>query len=80
MWKLIFLGLIIGCAVYIIKRGIRPSIRQPDDGQKSDSSQQREQPIENMVECMTCHVHLPKSEAFLVQGKFYCSHAHIPHQ
>ncbi len=80
MWKLIFLGLIIGCAVYIIKRGIRPSIRQPDGSQKPNRSQQREQPIENMVECTTCHVHLPKSEAFLVQGKFYCSHAHIPHQ
>ncbi len=80
MWKLIFLGLIIACAVYIIKRGIQPSGRQPDDPQKSGSGQQREQPIENMVECATCHVHLPKSEAFLVQGKFYCSHAHIPHQ
>ena len=80
MWKLIFLGFMICLAVYLLKRGVRPSIRQPDDGPESGSTKHRDAPIENMVECATCHVHLPKSEAFLVQGKFYCSHAHIPHQ
>jgi formylmethanofuran dehydrogenase subunit E len=38
---------------------------------------QDEANIENMVECNKCHVHLPRSEAFFVDGKFYCTKAHI---
>ncbi len=33
--------------------------------------------IEDMVQCATCAVHLPRSEAFLVGGIFYCSQSHI---
>ncbi len=31
---------------------------------------------EDMVRCAECGVHLPKSESFLVGGKYYCSEAH----
>ena len=34
-------------------------------------------PFEDMVMCATCAVHIPRSEAFLVRGDFYCSKAHI---
>jgi len=45
--------------------------------QASESNKPADANIENMVECDQCHVHLPRSEAFLVEGKFYCSKAHI---
>ena len=76
MWKLIFLGLIVWLAVYILKRAIQPTgNRQSDDS--SANSKANGDSIENMVQCTTCHVHLPRSEAFLVDGSFYCSKAHI---
>jgi len=70
MWKLIFLGLVVWLAVYILKRAIKP-------GGQSSRNQSDEGHVENMVQCTTCHVHLPRSEAFLVDGNFYCSKAHI---
>ncbi|ABM38678.1 PP0621 family protein [Polaromonas naphthalenivorans] len=32
--------------------------------------------ITEMVACGVCHVHLPKSEALIGKGGFYCSEAH----
>ena len=79
MWKLIFLGLIIWLVVYILKRAIHPtsSRRNSDHDASSKSSAES---VENMVQCASCQVHLPRSEAFLVDGKFYCSKAHIENQ
>jgi len=77
MWKLIFLGLIIWLAVYIIKRAIGPAAKHLEH---TNAREGEKEPIENMVECSTCHVHLPRSEAFLVNGSFYCSQAHIEHK
>ena len=31
---------------------------------------------EDMVRCVQCGVHLPRSEAIMAGGKFYCSEAH----
>jgi len=31
---------------------------------------------EDMVRCAQCGVHLPKSEATLSEGKFFCGEAH----
>jgi uncharacterized protein len=76
MWKLIFLGLIVWLVVHILKRTVRPTGNQ----QNNDSSKSSDESIENMVQCTACHVHLPRSEAFLVDGNFYCSKAHIKNQ
>lgn len=32
---------------------------------------------EDMVRCVQCGVHLPRSEAIMAGGKFYCSEAHL---
>lgn len=77
MWKLIFLGLLIWLVIYIIKRTARPAVNHSDHTNESDGSKNNQEPIENMVQCATCRVHLPRSEAFLVNGNFYCSQAHI---
>lgn len=80
MWRLIFLGLIVWLAVYFLRR----HLSKIEDKKSSTASNEvnddskSSQGIEDMVQCATCQVHLPRSAAFLVSDNFYCSHAHIP--
>ncbi|MEI8117586.1 MAG: PP0621 family protein [Methylophilaceae bacterium] len=71
MWRLIFLGIIIGLGFYIFKR----ILNQTESSTVVPESNLDK--AEDMVQCVTCAVHLPRSEAFLVKGKFYCSQTHI---
>lgn len=32
----------------------------------------------NMVECTTCHVHVPLADAILKNGEYYCCRDHLP--
>lgn len=75
MWRLIFLGLIIGVIVYLFKRQGIQAGKQTPDLEHNDGKN-----IEDMVKCEQCSVHLPRSEAYLVSGEFYCSKAHIKQQ
>ena len=75
MWRLIFLGLIIWLAIYIFKR-----VMNQKNSTQDHAPAPGENEAENMVQCKTCNVHLPKSEAFLVDGSFYCCKAHIPNK
>lgn len=77
MWKLIFLGLLIWLVIFIMKRAIKPAAKNAGHTSEPDGKKDQQAPIENMVQCATCRVHLPRSEAFLVNGNFYCSQAHI---
>ncbi|TFW72665.1 hypothetical protein C3Y98_03425 [Methylotenera oryzisoli] len=72
MWKLIFWAIVIGLVIQAIKRNLNAKANRTAENNKAVEAN-----IENMVECDQCHVHLPRSEAFLVEGKFYCSQAHI---
>jgi uncharacterized protein len=76
MWRLIFLGLIIYLLFVAFKRSNAGT--KNDDKNFKKESPAKEQEIENMVQCASCAVHLPRSEAFLVNGDFYCSKAHLP--
>jgi len=76
MWRLIFLGLIIYLLLAAFKRSNNGIIN--DDRNIKKDAPVKEQEIESMVQCASCAVHLPRSEAFLVNGDFYCSKAHIP--
>jgi len=76
MWRLIFLGLIVYLLVVAFKRS-NTGIKRDEKDIKKDAPV-KEQEIESMVQCTSCAVHLPRSEAFLVNGNFYCSKAHIP--
>jgi uncharacterized protein YpmS len=79
MWKLIFLVLIVWLAITIVKRMLANSdtTKPNSTATGNDNSHQH---AESMVQCSACQVHLPRSEAFLVEGKFYCSQAHIDHK
>lgn len=81
MWRLIFLVLVIWLLIYLFKRNFGKS-NLPKNGSDQPVEKEPEntidnESIENMVQCSKCAVHLPRSEAFLVDGNFYCSKAHI---
>ncbi|MCF8185409.1 MAG: hypothetical protein K9J28_01175 [Sulfuritalea sp.] len=79
MWRLIFLALIIWCVIYFFKEYITKTNSKETSGNEPTNQKNVEDgnKTEDMVQCATCQVHLPRSEAFLVANKFYCSKAHI---
>lgn len=80
MWKLIFLVLIVWLVITITKRMLaNPDSTKPNNSPAAENDVSHHH-AESMVQCNTCQVHLPRSEAFLVDGKFYCSQAHIDHK
>lgn len=80
MWKLIYLVLIVWLVVTIAKRMLANTNSAKPDGDEANPQNNERQNSESMVQCTDCQVHLPRSEAFLVEGKFYCSQAHIDHK
>jgi len=68
--------LLIALAVvaYLLVRGFRRDAGIQDSAQRS-SRRDRSVP-EDMVRCTVCGVHLPRSESFTSQGKFFCSDEH----
>lgn len=67
MGKLITLILLVLLGVYLYRRMTR----------KRDAADAREAPAaEDMVRCKTCGVNLPRSEAILSAGRFYCCDEH----
>jgi uncharacterized protein len=43
---------------------------------KREALPRDDKPAEDMVRCEVCKVNLPRSEAILSQGKFYCCDEH----
>lgn len=83
MWKLIFLGLIIWLVIHIIKRGLSQTGSHPESKpthpeNSADPAKNPTDKTEDMVQCTVCAVHLPRSEAFFVNGQLYCSKEHLP--
>jgi uncharacterized protein len=65
MSRLIFLFVVIAVVYWLLK-----SYRKPSPKQDASAAS------EDMVRCACCGVHLPKSEATLSAGKFFCGEAH----
>ncbi len=45
-------------------------------GAQPSAPPEQQPPAEDMVRCAQCGVHLPRSEAIMAAGKFYCCEAH----
>jgi uncharacterized protein len=63
---LLVLGLLL---VYYVLKGYRRRVERPDRPSRPGEG-------EDMVQCAQCGVHLPRSESFATQGRFYCSPEH----
>lgn len=67
MAKILLLILIVWVVYTLIKRYQR-SLNVPQPGPK---------PAEDMVKCAHCAVNLPRSEALLTKGEFFCTPEHL---
>lgn len=67
MGKILF-WLVVGFVIVLVmKLAAKKRVPPPDKGPKE---------VEDMVRCRVCGVNLPRSEAILSQGRFYCSQEH----
>lgn len=69
MGKLLVL-VVLGVAVYLLFKNYQRSLKRPDN------SPPGERGPEDMVKCAHCGVNLPRSEAILSQGEFFCTPEH----
>jgi uncharacterized protein len=63
--KLIFLLLLIAIVWLVVKNYLKP--RRPPEPRAP----------EDMVRCLHCGVHLPRSESHSSEGKSFCSQEHL---
>lgn len=68
MNRLLFIIAIIAVIFLWVK-----SARKQQQGRRDESAASES---EEMVRCVVCGVHLPRSEGYFVGGKYYCSEAH----
>ncbi len=68
MGKLIFLLLLIVVAWALFKHVAKP---------RGGAQQRPSAAPEDMVRCVHCGVHLPRSESLTSGGKFFCSEDHL---
>ena len=66
MSRLLFL-VAVAVAVYWLITSFRGRSSQNGNGNNA---------VEDMVRCAHCGIHLPKSEGFSGDGKYFCSEAH----
>jgi len=63
MGKLIVLALLVGIAIWLIRRALAPPRQKP--------------PVEGeLIACARCGMHLPRSEARRAGERLYCSEDH----
>lgn len=75
MWRIIFLAILVWVVIALVKK----VLKHDDAGARLDqSSDQNESTLKDIVKCEQCEVHVLKSEAFSINGQFYCSKAHLP--
>ena len=72
MAKLLLLLAVVG-GVALLLRNYQRSLARQD---REEAGQQADSALEDMGRCARCGVHLPKSEGFMSQGRFYCSDEH----
>jgi len=64
----------LALVVYALLKGFR---RDAGRQNSSRSPPSRDKPVpEDMVRCVVCGVHLPRSESFTSRGKFFCTDEH----
>lgn len=70
MSRLLILAIIVVFVVYFVKRKLQSGQQNPQAPKPSTN--------EKMVKCAHCGVHVPVSEALLLNDAYYCSDAHKP--
>lgn len=71
MSRLLFFAAVVAVVYLLLK-----SYRSRAAGQNAHARTDRAGHAEDMVRCIYCGVHLPKSESILSRGEFFCSDEH----
>jgi uncharacterized protein len=66
--KIITIILVTVLVVYLFRRMASERVKPPPSEKKGA--------VEDMVRCQTCGVNLPRSEALMSKGRFYCCDEH----
>ena len=74
--KLVVVLVALLLLVWLLLGSSRRRGRSDRDAQPRARSSRPAAPVEGMVACAHCGVHLPSSAALLVRGNAYCSAAH----
>jgi uncharacterized protein len=75
MVKIILLAIAIWLVISVLK-SYRKNL-EASSGAAPKPVDKSESASESMVQCAHCGVHLPTSDSFLVDDKYYCCEAHI---
>lgn len=74
--KLVVVLVALLLLVWLLFGSTRRRARRDQDPSPGSRAARRAPPVEGMVACAHCGVHLPASAALLGQGKTYCSVSH----
>ncbi|HEU4853775.1 MAG TPA: PP0621 family protein [Nitrosospira sp.] len=72
MGRLLFFALIAVLAFWVIRSYRRALKKRQEEAHREPSSLEGE----DMVRCLHCGVHLPRSESITSEGNFFCSDEH----
>ena len=73
MAKILLLLAVVAIVYALLRNYKRVIARQQESDRTGDPA-----PVssEDMVQCARCGIHLPRSEGFLEQGRFFCTDDH----
>ncbi|MVW70308.1 PP0621 family protein [Bordetella sp. 15P40C-2] len=74
IWVIIILAVMMVMRIVAARNSTRHTTRQSPP--KPPARQPGQGPVESMVRCAHCGIHLPRSEATLLDGKTWCSQEH----
>ena len=76
-WFIIILAVLIGARLLSRSVGKQPEAGQLGrDGKVGKATKADMSNAEEMVRCQQCGIHLPRSEAYMSQGKTWCGPEH----
>jgi len=70
-----FFAVIVWVVIALVKKVIRETGSSTDT---TEPNKEGDTVSKDIVKCEQCEVHVLKSEAFSVNGQYYCSKAHLP--
>jgi uncharacterized protein len=74
--KLLFLVLLAALGIVVWKVMAATARRDASQRGSKDASKPHLREPETIVQCSQCELHLPRGEALLVDGRYFCSPEH----
>lgn len=72
LWGIIILGGLLAARIIAHRSAARSQVKN----KPAEGSQAQAAASENMVRCAHCGIHMPQSEAMLIEGHTWCSQEH----